>query len=704
MAAVTGNANGTKAAQNDYSDKQLSTVQQRMQFHGKLHEGSKCDLESPASLVANVNIKQLLTPAAFDSLPTHYQNELIKLLPEADRLGFNDSQEPLAMTVTALSNEFFAKSCVEYRDRLRNGEFVVSGSSKPDVEPVVWECDSTTLGVKLTETGVRKAGEPFVCTPKEQPAPPVKRIKTMKKNVLELKKKTIASTSNPREKAKPPTTARQSLLKHKVPTSKSKALESNKPAASVTLPRTAAATITTRPAASTSTAKHIVVTQHKKEQISPGKSVYNNTSPTVITKLKRVTENTSQGVKVTKVIPIPVVVRNPHGQVVTTLANCNPLLSEMIKNKNTQTQTAVPVKVQKKRSLLPTILKRGNPVIITLKTSKDNPSSTTNGETVNRAVSEVIAKIQSTQTQPINGTSHNKAVIVTCNGSGTNGTTTTTRQILTTKAVNLERSKQICEQTQPTLNLERSYQICKQVLGSTGSSSLVSVVVGPGGKKTTILSKPVRNRLQLQNSSSAASSISHNQLSQLSTDIAIYKNKCRGRPLLTNSGHVFLAMKTDTDGYATKAYKRKASFKIKSKKKLSKLSSVKKSSVTPPHPSSAIITSDQLQSTAIISTPPTITSTTTISSSSIDVTTVTDSVLACQPIASVTSSTSTTTVNSANSEPATQSSTPSNSNTSLLSNCMCNLRPLVVCAKCGAFNHAECMSKDYCLACLVSEN
>mgnify|MGYP001792629044 CR=1 FL=1 len=642
------------------TDKSAVSLPQRLSFHQKIHEGCNCDLETSASVIANVNIKQLLTPAAFDSLPTKYQNELIKLLPESDRLTLDDAHTPLAMTVTALSNEFFAKSCVEYRDRLRNGEFSSTASNRSDIDPVVWECNEEILRQKLTETGVPKAGEPFTCTPKQ--LPPSRSSKASKTQKKAKPKPTTTTIKSATVSTKPPATATvKSLMKTKI--------SNHHKTSSSTLKTTTTGIKRAHP----------IINRSEPAVKKPAATVTAvSQTPTNITKLQKVTETNSTGVKVTKVVPI--VVRNPHGQVVTTLANCNPLLSEMIKNpKDTQTLTAAPVKVDyNKRSLLPTILKKNNPVIVTLRHSKTG----SNGETVNKAVSEVLAKIQSTQ--PSNGSSQSKPIIVTVNGSSSNGTTIV-KQVTAVAAsaptaaapVNIERSRQICEsskQNQPTLNLERSYQICKQVLGKTGSPTLVSVVVGPGGKK--LITKPVRNRPHQH-----ADAVS----GQASSDIALYRLKHHGKPSVTLSGHVFLAMKSDEDGYAIKSYKRKTAYKQKPKKKLAKLSSSRKLTVSPPHSNSP---NEPTTSAVSQSNSPSQIS----SADSRSVTMVTDSVFATQPLVTATETESkplipTSGVNSA----------------SLLSSCMCNLRALVICQKCGAFSHAECMSKDHCLACLDAE-
>lgn len=753
-----GNMSASKSSSsgNSLNMSSSNTLQHRLLLHEKLHKQSKCDLETPASIIANVNIKQLLTPAAFDSLPTKYQNELIKLLPEADRITLNDDETPFAMTVNALSNEFFAKSCVEYRDRLRNGEFTLSSTNKTDTEPVVWECDGSVLREQPPRTDIPKAGEAFICTSKHPPNS--KKHKILKKVLrpASTDNRTAIRPETSCNSRKPPETAATKLKKSSVEDSAARARSLLKQSKSQT--HTAAKPISQsaalaqkviskakavsnlnskqkeflaqaimagvkRPRIETPTVTKPVVAQPTHPQPAPpqaappqpspkvsrtisspkSNSTITNSRPVmdkprptkpvqsivapvtnkgivspksnqlVVTQFRKVTENGSSGEKVTKVVPI--VVRNPHGQVVTTLANCNPLLTQMIKNpKIAQTSTTAPIKIEKKRSLLPAIVKRqpGNPVIVTLRT-KPNVALAKNG--VNKVVTEVISKVRASSEQSIlNKTnSHHQStsrapVIVSVNG-GSNGTINSR---LISTAVNIQRSKQLSEangSNAPTLDLERSYEICKQVLGKTEGGTTI-VVIGPGGKKK-VISKPVRSRLMLGDSYKPASS--NNTVS--TSDIPVYRCKHRsGKPTLTLSGHVFLAMKMDVDGYSSKAYKRKTAFKQRHKKKLNKTGN-KKSAGSPTATASSSVLS--IASSTSLPAPPLPAS----------VTMVTDTKHATEPVLSIV-----------------ESLTSASGDTgSLLNACMCSKRALVICRGCGAFCHSECTSKDLCLDCLESE-
>lgn len=76
---------------------------------------------SPNSFLGKVNLKNLLNSKTFSMLPPDYQYKLIKLLPDCDQLLLTDNG--LKMSPNALNNEFFAKACQEWKERLVEGEF-----------------------------------------------------------------------------------------------------------------------------------------------------------------------------------------------------------------------------------------------------------------------------------------------------------------------------------------------------------------------------------------------------------------------------------------------------------------------------------------------------------------------------------------------------------------------------------------------------
>ncbi|XP_064485040.1 putative Polycomb group protein ASXL2 isoform X2 [Ornithodoros turicata] len=101
------------------------------------------DLETPDSILVNVNIKDLLMRHTLASLPPSYQHKLIQLLPAVDRWpgnatqatpGTSQASSVVRLCGSALSNEFFARACQEWRDRLADGELTHENQLKQRAE------------------------------------------------------------------------------------------------------------------------------------------------------------------------------------------------------------------------------------------------------------------------------------------------------------------------------------------------------------------------------------------------------------------------------------------------------------------------------------------------------------------------------------------------------------------------------------------
>ncbi|EEC09748.1 conserved hypothetical protein [Ixodes scapularis] len=68
-----------------------------------------------------LGLKDLLTRHTLSLLPPLYQYRLVQLLPAADRCAW-DASSVVRLSGSALSNEFFARACQEWRERLADGE------------------------------------------------------------------------------------------------------------------------------------------------------------------------------------------------------------------------------------------------------------------------------------------------------------------------------------------------------------------------------------------------------------------------------------------------------------------------------------------------------------------------------------------------------------------------------------------------------
>lgn len=90
------------------------------------------DLETPDSILVNTNLRALLNKHTFASLPPLYQYRLVQLLPPIDHVI--GPEYSVRLSASALSNEFFARSCQEWRERLAEGEFTPENQQKLKAE------------------------------------------------------------------------------------------------------------------------------------------------------------------------------------------------------------------------------------------------------------------------------------------------------------------------------------------------------------------------------------------------------------------------------------------------------------------------------------------------------------------------------------------------------------------------------------------
>lgn len=113
------------------TNKKLSTAAQLEQTK----EGC-IDLETPDSILVNTNLRHLLNKATFASLPLLYQNKLVQLLPSVDRHIVSNPVDPNTLEInnSGLNNEFFARACLEWQDRLAEGEFTPENQQKLKLE------------------------------------------------------------------------------------------------------------------------------------------------------------------------------------------------------------------------------------------------------------------------------------------------------------------------------------------------------------------------------------------------------------------------------------------------------------------------------------------------------------------------------------------------------------------------------------------
>lgn len=108
------------------SNKKLSTAAQLQQTRDE----GLIDLETPDSILTATNLRDLLNRQTFSLLPPLYQYKLIQLLPIVDRPVIDSESPTIRLNSSSLNNEFFARACLEWRDRLDEGEFTPENQLK----------------------------------------------------------------------------------------------------------------------------------------------------------------------------------------------------------------------------------------------------------------------------------------------------------------------------------------------------------------------------------------------------------------------------------------------------------------------------------------------------------------------------------------------------------------------------------------------
>lgn len=128
MAEVLSSIPGFSIKPRKRSNKKLSAAAQLEQTK----EGC-VDLETPDSILVNSNLRSLLNKHTFHSLPPLYQYKLLQLLPHVDRVPVQ-SESMFRLSNSGLNNEFFARACLDWRERLAEGEFTIENQAKLKAE------------------------------------------------------------------------------------------------------------------------------------------------------------------------------------------------------------------------------------------------------------------------------------------------------------------------------------------------------------------------------------------------------------------------------------------------------------------------------------------------------------------------------------------------------------------------------------------
>lgn len=89
------------------------------------------DVKRPSSVLVDTSIRALLTNVAFSQLSPENQKILIESLPSVDRPSVSSKEnQGVDLNPSTINNEFFNRACIEWRDRLSNGEFTNEHQTK----------------------------------------------------------------------------------------------------------------------------------------------------------------------------------------------------------------------------------------------------------------------------------------------------------------------------------------------------------------------------------------------------------------------------------------------------------------------------------------------------------------------------------------------------------------------------------------------
>ncbi|NWY00648.1 ASX protein, partial [Nothoprocta ornata] len=113
--------NGQKSPTGKQTSQHLKRLKKSGLGHLKWTKAEDIDIETPGSILVNTNLRALINKHTFASLPQHFQQYLLLLLPEVDRQMGSDGV--LRLSSSALNNEFFAYAAQGWKQRLAEGEF-----------------------------------------------------------------------------------------------------------------------------------------------------------------------------------------------------------------------------------------------------------------------------------------------------------------------------------------------------------------------------------------------------------------------------------------------------------------------------------------------------------------------------------------------------------------------------------------------------
>lgn len=87
----------------------------------EIRDERRLNLQTADSVVVATNLKSILTYQSLQSLPTHCQTLLARLLPKFDQV-VNENNGLVEASPTALNNEHFARFCSQFQEKLSDNK------------------------------------------------------------------------------------------------------------------------------------------------------------------------------------------------------------------------------------------------------------------------------------------------------------------------------------------------------------------------------------------------------------------------------------------------------------------------------------------------------------------------------------------------------------------------------------------------------
>lgn len=155
----------------------------------EIRQERKLNLQTADSVVVAINLRSILTLDALHSLPPECQSQLTRLLPKLDQIQASDGS--IKLSDTALSNEYFAKFCTQYQEKLSDNKLTGEAveQAKSDTSKELAKLDPWKLKHFEPIWGQKLISQTIDDEEEEQMIDRILRQKVNRKQTLKLKVK-----------------------------------------------------------------------------------------------------------------------------------------------------------------------------------------------------------------------------------------------------------------------------------------------------------------------------------------------------------------------------------------------------------------------------------------------------------------------------------------------------------------------------------